>query len=404
VIIKAKYALLGPGMVRKNVRIEYDGKRILSVRDGYAPGGLRTDFDFGLACVIPGLINAHCHLELEFAAGQASFDGSFVRWLQSVRDLKRERTNQLTTYPELSLRQLAASGCTTVVDHHSVALDWRHIKRFGLRHLPMREVFEFNNHSPVIAALAELVEYSLAPHAPYTASIEMARACRKLADGLGRPLSTHLSEFRGEIEFIKTGHDPEIDELNVRAGVGDAVFAGTGLSPVKYYAREGVLTPQTFSVHTNYLADGDLEVLAEIKPCVVYCPRSHAFFRHAPHPLEQLLAADIPVALGSDSLASNSSLSPLEEAKYVREHYPQVTSEKIFELVTSNALRPLGWQRQYGMLLPGYYADLAVFPLPLDPGDNFGDLFDTIMEVGESALTVCEGRTIWNPRELKLAA
>jgi cytosine/adenosine deaminase-related metal-dependent hydrolase len=403
-IIKARYALLAPGMVRKNVRIEYDGKRILSVRDGYAPGGLRTDYDFGLACVTPGFINAHSHLELEFAAGKASFDGSFMQWLQTVRDLKRQRNNELSTFPEKSLKQLAAGGCTTIIDHHSTSLDWRKLRRFGLRHLGMREMFEFNNHAPDEQEMSKLAEFSFAPHAPYTASIEIAAACRRLADASNRPISTHLSEFRGEIEFIKTGHNDEIIELNTRAGVENAKFSATGLSPVQYYAREGILDGHTYAVHVNYLDDGDLEVLADKKPCVVYCPRSHAFFGHEPHPFEQMLAAGVPVALGSDSLASNTSLNPLEEARFIREHFPAIPSERVFEMIASTALVPLGYQRTHGCLLPGYFADLAVFPLPLDPGDNFGDLFDTILEVGESSLTVCEGRTVWNPRELKMAA
>ncbi len=403
-IIKAKYALVGPGDVRRNVRLEYDGKRILSIRDGYAPGGLRTDYDFGLACITPGFINSHTHMELEFCGGSVPFDGSFVAWLQQIRDLKRARNNELSAFPDASLRSLAACGCTTVVDHHTVPLDWRRIRRSGLRYFPMREFFEFNNHSPDLAAMAEQVEYSYAVHAPYTASLEVAQACRQLADAAGRPISMHLSEFRGEIEFIKHGHDPEIDELSARAGTTDPQWQGTELSPIKYAARAGLLDGPTFAVHVNYLDEGDLDVLLDKKPTVVYCPRSHNFFKHPTHPLPELIAAGVPVALGSDSLASNTSLSPLAEAAYVRSKFPQLPVETVFRMVTSTGLAPLGLQRDHGRLSPGQFADIAVYPLPLDPGDNFADLFDVVLEVGESCFTVCDGQTVWNPRALTIAA
>lgn len=404
VIIKARYALVGPGDVRHNVRLEYDGKRILSIRDGYAPGGLRSDYDFGLACITPGFVNAHAHMELEFCAGNVPFSGSFTAWLQQIRDIKRERNNELSAFPEASLRSLAACGCTTIVDHHTVPLDWRRIRRAGVRYFPMREFFEFNNHQPDSAAMAEMAEFSYAPHAPYTASLEVARACRQLADAARRPISMHLSEFRGEIDFIKTGHDPEIDELTRRAGVESDQWRGTGLSPIQYAAQNGLLDGPTFAVHVNYLDEGDLDVLVGKQPTVVYCPRSHAFFNHPRHPLPDLIAAGVPVALGSDSLASNTSLSPLAEAAYVRDKFPQLPVEAVFKMATSNGLAPLGLQRDHGRLQPGQFADLAVYPLPLDPGDNFADLFDVVLEVGESCFTVCDGQTIWNPRALTIAA
>jgi cytosine/adenosine deaminase-related metal-dependent hydrolase len=403
-IIKAKYALLGPGDVRQNVRLEYDGKRILSIRDGYAPGGLRTDYDFGLACITPGFINSHTHMELEFLAGAVPFDGSFVGWLQQIRDVKRQRNNELSSFPEASLRSLAACGCTTIVDHHTVPLDWRRIRRAGLRYYPMREFFEFNNHGPDPALMAEQAEFSYAPHAPYTASLEVAQACRRLANEAGRPISMHLSEFRGEIDFIKTGHDAEIDELTRRAGVESSQWKGTGLSSIQYAAQAGLLDGPSFMVHVNYLDEGDLEVLVEKKPTVVYCPRSHHFFKHPEHPLPRLIAAGVPVALGSDSLASNDSLSPLAEAAFVRQRFPQIPVETVFRMATSAGLVPLGLQRDHGRLQPGQFADLAVYPLPLDPGDSFADLFDVVLEVGESCFTVCDGQTVWNPKALTIAA
>jgi aminodeoxyfutalosine deaminase len=394
VIIAAKYALLGPGIVRKDVRLETDGPRILSVYSGQMPGALSPDHDFGLAVITPGLVNPHAHLELEFCAGQIPFNGSFVDWLQHIRDLKKQRTNNLSERPLASLSQLAAGGCTTIADHHATTLDWEEIAKTGLNYFPLREVFEFNNHTPDQQRLAEASRYSWAPHAPYTASLEMMLACRELADAAGRPLSIHLAEFNREVEFIRDGRDSEITRLHALAGTLDPSWQGTGKSPVRYLADAGILTSATLAIHVNYLAPGDLDILAQVKPTVVYCPRSHQFFRHDRHPIAEYLAAGVPVALGTDSLASNSQLSPLFEAALARELYPDIPATTIFSMITEAALAPFCLSRERGRLEPGCVADLAVFPLPADPGAAFSDLLDAVCSVNHAVLTLANGRVV----------
>jgi cytosine/adenosine deaminase-related metal-dependent hydrolase len=399
-IIKARYALLAPGEVRRDVRVELDGERIVAVRSGYCPGALRPDHDFGLAVLTPGLIDTHAHLELEFCAGQVPFNGEFADWLQRIRDLKRDGAGQATAFPERTLRELAACGCTTVLDHHTTALDWAAIDGVGLRYVPFREYFQFENHAPDLAKLREQARLGYAPHAPYTASLEVAQTCRRLADEAHLPLSMHLSETREEVQFIRDGHSAAIEKLLALAGAADPAWRATGRSPIQHYAAAGLLSGPTYCVHCNYLEPGDLDALAALKPTVVFCPRSHAFFRHPAHPIQKYLAAGVPVALGTDSLASNDRLSPLHEAALVRQRYPDVSASDLLAAMTSRPLEPLGWQGRLGRLEPGYLADLAVFELPGDPlayvrrGMECAALLDAVIAVQRAALTVCQGRVL----------
>jgi cytosine/adenosine deaminase-related metal-dependent hydrolase len=261
----------------------------------------------------------------------------------------------------------------------------------GLRHIPFREFFQFDNHDPDRGAMAHLAERGYAPHAPYTASLEVARACRELSNQAGLPMSVHLSEISDEISFIRDGEGAEIIKLLRQANSYDEAFRGTGKSPIRYFADEGLLDGPTYAIHVNNLADGDLELLSALKPTVVFCPRSHAFFNHPRHPLPQYLDAGVPVALGTDSLASNSRLSPLHEAQLVRQSYPEVNAEDLFAAITLRGLEPLGWSRRLGRLEPGYLADFAVYALDGNPGKEFAALLDAVIDRGESSMTMVNG-------------
>lgn len=390
-IFRAKYALVAPGEVRTDVRLEVDGNHIISFSSGFAPGSQAADYNFGDAVIVPGLVNAHCHLELEFCSGQVPFNGSFTDWLQTIRDLKSARNGTASANPRESIKAMLAAGCTTVADHHATNLDWAAMADYGLRHIPFREFFQFDNHDPDRGAMAHLAERGYAPHAPYTASLEVARACRELSDKASLPMSVHLSEITDETAFIRDGKNKEIIELLKQADSYDETFRGTGKSPIRYFADEGLLDGPTYAIHVNYLDDGDLELLSALKSTVVFCPRSHAFFGHPRHPLPRFIDAGVPVALGTDSLASNSRLSPLHEAALVREDYPEVSAEDVFGAITSRGLEPLGWERRLGRLEPGYLADCSVFALNGDPGADFAALLDAVIDRGEAAMTMVDG-------------
>jgi cytosine/adenosine deaminase-related metal-dependent hydrolase len=170
---------------------------------------------------------------------------------------------------------------------------------------------------------------------------------------------------------------------------------------VQYAASLGLLDGPAYAIHVNYLEPGDLDVLAQLRPTVVFCPRSHSYFGHPRHPIEQLLAAGVRVALGTDSLASNDHLSPLREAALVRRDYPAVPAATVFDAITGAALAPLGWDHQLGRLVPGCRADLTVFPVDGDPGRDFADVFDAVIEQGRSALTMCEGAIVHSDSEYR---
>ena len=412
-IVAAKYALLGPGEVRRDVRLEIDGGRIVGVHCGYSPHELIADYDFGDAVITPGWVNAHAHLELEFCLGAVPEFVSFIDWLQKIRDLKRERGNTGTAFPQQSLNHLAATGCTTVLDHHTSELEWDAIDASGIRYVPFREFFEFNNHSPDLAEMRARARKGYAAHSPYTASIEMALACRQLADEAKLPLSLHLAETPSEVEFMLEGTSDEIVTLLRRAHAYDEEWKGTARSPVRYYADKGVLSGPTLAIHLNYPQEGDIDILSQARPTVVMCPATHAYFRHPKHPIADYLAAGIPVALGTDSLASNTELSPLREARELTERHPEIGLRQVFSAITDASLQQLGWDTQLGRIEPGFLADFAIYQFDADPllgvgrlgEESFERLFSAVLHKGRAAMTVVGGRIVHSDlTEEKLAA
>jgi cytosine/adenosine deaminase-related metal-dependent hydrolase len=241
----------------------------------------------------------------------------------------------------------------------------------------------------------------------------MALACRQLADEAKLPLSLHLAETPSEVEFMLEGRSDEIVTLLRRAHAYDEEWKGSARSPVRYYAENGVLTGPTFAIHLNYPQEGDIDILAEIRPTVVMCPATHAYFRHPTHPIADYLAAGIPVALGTDSLASNTELSPVREALLLTQQYPQVGLKQVFSALTDAGLQQLGWDGHLGRLEPGYLADFAVYEFDADPlqgvsrlgEESFERLFSAVLQKGRAALTVVGGKIVHSELvEEKLAA
>jgi cytosine/adenosine deaminase-related metal-dependent hydrolase len=200
--------------------------------------------------------------------------------------------------------------------------------------------------------------YGLAPHAPYSAAPALLSACRTLA--AGRALAIHVAEDPAERRFTEKGDGPFRDFLE-RLGVPLDDFRPSGLAPVRYLASLGLLGPETLLIHANDLCGGDVDAIARSGAAVVYCPGTHAFFDRPPHPLPALVAAGVPVGIGTDSAASNAGLSMRAELRLLREQFPSLDAAAVFALGAGAALGR--FFPGAGRLAEGGDADIAVVDL-----------------------------------------
>jgi cytosine/adenosine deaminase-related metal-dependent hydrolase len=210
-------------------------------------------------------------------------------------------------------------------------------------------------------------------------------------------LTTHLAETKAELEFLADG----TGEFREFLGAINALPPGwkpPALPPVLYLDKMGVLGPSTLLVHCNYLDETSIRKLKETQTSVVCCPQSHAFFNHDEHPIRQLLGVGVNVALGTDSLASNNSLSMIDEMRFLFNKRKDLGSGDIFRAATVNGAKALNLDKVAGRLEPGYWADFAVLGLPGQI--NPQNLLEQILEgAGECIATIVEGKISWQMQQ-----
>ncbi len=347
--------------------------------------------DFGAgSIIIPGLVNAHTHLELSHVGSPIDAGGSFTSWLGRIIDINRRTTadTRSRAVAEGARRSLAA-GVTCLGDISYGGDGWTKLRASPIRSTRFVEIFghrprevshRVSNQLDLLARQGFMPpgnqppaaddecrpdhRAGLSPHAPYSAGVRAFMAARRAADQHNLPLATHLHEHADEIELYRSGRGTFRKWLPLRALLTLARFKPTGRSPIATLGEAGFFSSPVLVAHANYLDDADIEILRRSRSSVVYCPRSHAHFNHPPHPVRLLLQAGVNVALGTDSLASSPSLSILDEMRFLRQHRPDISPGELLRMATSAGATALGRAESTGRLLAGQCADAAVLAAP----------------------------------------
>lgn len=383
VITAAFVAPMDQPILRDGAIAFADG-RILSVgqRDEVVSSHRNADIiDADRSIILPGLINAHTHLELS-ACNCGDAPASFTGWILSIpqrlAQVCDDRNEAFARGVREGIAQCLRFGVTAIGDTSQQF----HITRPILRESPLRAVsygealglggarqrFErLMGEAVRLDQQTDRLRIGLTPHAPYTVDRLGYEQCVSVVRPQRLPLATHLAETPEESEFLlhQTGAFRELWE-----GLGqwrdDIPLAG--LRPVPFAQIVGLLDYPTLLAHVNYCEDGDLRLLAQSQASVVWCPRTHRYFGHPPHRWRDMLQAGINVAVGTDSCASSPDLNLLDDLRLVRRQSPDVPAQTLFELVTTRAAKALQWSDQLGSLTSGKCADMAVFPAEgLDP-------------------------------------
>ncbi len=336
--------------------------------------------DLGEQTLLPGLINAHCHLDYTGMRGAIMPPESFSAWIQRINALKRDFTDD--DYLRgicAGLRESARFGATSVLNIEAFPELLPRVPRPPLRTWWCYELIDIRQRiatEEVVAGALSFFEerpdwlggFGLSPHAPYTASAELYRLARAAAAATHMPVTTHLGESAEEHEMFTEARGP-LYEFLARIGrpMGDC---GSGRSALEILAAVDAIGPECLVAHLNETTAGDLALLAPGGQLhglsVVHCPMSHRYFRHRVFPLAALRERGVNLCLGTDSLASNFALTLFGEMQAFSAAHAGVPPEEILRLVTLNPARALGAAGRLGELVAGAAADLIALPLAGD--------------------------------------
>jgi cytosine/adenosine deaminase-related metal-dependent hydrolase len=382
------------------------------VRDGQvvevSPHRATDCEDLGNVAIVPGLINAHSHLELSDCPVPLTPLRPFTSWIDRLLQHRRARpalakeTNASTPLKRGAAEMLAA-GTTLVGDIVDAAWHPEALPHQGPLTIAFRELLTLSParipellsaaEAHLAAAHPDLAPLSpvgagwrpgLSPHAPYSVHPRLLSGLVDLARHWRAPLAMHVAETPAELQLL-AGRGGEFEEFLQRMGVWNPEpFRGDWRVPD--ILRELARGPLGLVVHGNFLGEEEYRLLAETPHLsVVYCPRTHAQFGHPPHPWRELVKRGINVALGTDSRASNPDLSLWGELRFLRHTFPEVPGELLLDLGTRRGARAMGLENRLGTLQPGLRADLAVVALPdrADPSDPHELLFDPAARIVE---------------------
>jgi aminodeoxyfutalosine deaminase len=366
-------------------RLTVSGDAIVEVGRKLSVG--RT-VDLGDVVVLPGLVNAHTHLEFSGLAEPLGTSGSsFADWLREVIAYRREGTFQPHAATLAGLAESAAAGVTTIGDIATVLPELFFDREPGTAH-----VTSFTEFIGLGAVRAEAeaerlpglavrraaagVVRGLSPHAPYTVRPELFEAIVETAAEHDLPVAFHLAESREELSLLADGNGP-LPDLMRGMGVWDDKAIPRGTRPLDYL-RSLARLRRALVVHGNYLDDEEIAYLAAHAEqlTTVYCPRTHAYFGHEPHPLPRLLAAGARVALGTDGRCTNPDLDLLAEMRQVARALPEMSRERIVRLGTVDGAAALGVTAQCGSLVARKRADFVAVSVPSSTDDPYTAMLD----------------------------
>jgi len=324
--------------------------------------------DLGDAVLLPGLINAHCHLDYTDMRGRVPWRGDFMAWLAQITEMKRQWEDaQYVASVTHGLEQLAQTGTSTVINIECLPRIVPRLPATPVRVWWCPELIDLTWNEETQRRAEERFAWveaqshaGLSPHAPYTVAGPLYRLCAERARASGWLLTTHVAESVEEVDMFRRGSGPMFDFFS---RIGRNMEDCKRVGPLQWLAEYGVLGPNCLLAHANHLTPQEIAFVAESGAYVVHCPRSHQFFERGVPRLESLWREGICVCLGTDSLASNESLDMLAEVRTLARMFPGVTAAKVLAMATVHPAKALNQTGKLGTLSPGAWADVIALPL-----------------------------------------
>lgn len=328
--------------------------------------------------ILPGLVNAHTHLELSWMRGRVPPDAFMPAWAARLMACRRTVAVEPLEPITRAVAELRASGTGLVGDITNTLASYGPLVEAGVPGCLFRELLGFASHEAETAVTEARLEMarleqpgrlhcSVVPHAPYSVGPALFEAIARTA-GKEEVISVHLGESLAEIEFLQHGRG-SWRELLERLGAWDSGWVPPACGPVAYLERFGLVHRRLLAVHAVHLTNGELARLAAAGATVVTCPRSNRWTGAGDPPVARFYASGVRVAIGTDSLASGDDLNLFAELAALRALAPGVPAARLLHSATASGADALGFGDAFGRIAVGARADLIAVRVPPDIPD-----------------------------------
>ncbi|MBX7148342.1 amidohydrolase family protein [bacterium] len=330
-----------------------------------SPSSADSLIDLSNTVLFPGFINAHCHLE--YTAMGPLQNRSFTAWIKEIVSAKQKADDsKINAGINKGIKTLLQNGVTTVGDHISFNTPLEAILKSPLRGILFAEALGVADDvgQGIYHSLQNLktslppsqFQFSITPHSVHALNPNVLKEILMKEPG---PFSIHLAESDDEHQFFSLKQGPLHNFIKERA----PHFKYESHSGLKHIINSNLPVNKLTLIHGNYLDDVEQNFVLKNKIPVVHCPGSHRFFNHQDFPLEKYLKHNHPVALGTDSHASNDHFSFLEELKLVHKSHPSLSAKQIITMATVNGAKALRMENIIGSLENEKSADIVGFKM-----------------------------------------
>jgi cytosine/adenosine deaminase-related metal-dependent hydrolase len=335
--------------------------------------------DYPGCAILPGFVNAHTHLELTHFPSwrlHSALDyhpRRFTDWIiQLIKILRGVSADAYPSSVREGVRMCLESGTTAVgeiLTNPLLAELYRCSPLAGRLYFELLGQDDAHFHGRLSGALAALVgddtaatfQNGLSPHSPYTLNPAYFSAIRETADTRRLPLAIHLAESQAEVDLFHDGSGDFATEFYPFVGWQRFLDDPPRCSATELFDQKGLITAATALIHAVHVSRADVELIKARGARVVLCPRSNELLDVGRAPVALFKECAISLALGTDSLASNNSLSLWDEARFALEAFSgQLDEHDLFCMVTTGGAAALGMTDQCGVLAVGRRADFQV--------------------------------------------
>jgi len=352
--------------------------RITAIGSGAEAPAADLIVDLGAVAILPGLVNAHTHLELSWLAGRVPPAADFLTWVGGLmaarQSLERPDDPAVMAPVRAAVAAMRATGTVAVGDIANALVSPAVLAEAAMPALVFHELMGFRvddgarvvadavaRHAPLASAGVRIVP---APHAPFSVSEALFLGIRDaVAAGTPPITSVHVGESAAEVALLRDGTGPWRERLQA-LGVWRDDWRPPGRGPADYLCDLGVIHAGTLVVHGVQLTGDELARLAAGGATLVTCPRSNVWVGVGAPPIAQFIAAGVRLAVGTDSLASVADLNLFSELALMRALAPEVPPRRLLAAATSGGAEALGFGAELGAITPGRRAALIAVRVP----------------------------------------